>query len=145
MRRRTLLILGLVLAMTESLSAAGSVTLTSRARRSFVSYTIAWTSDSSGAVSSHPVTVPQGSLLSIRFIPGSGGTQPTDLYDVTLVETLGVTDLLDGQGANLSNSASTVKQWSPPLFQDGTRTLDLVVANAGNAKTGTVVILVQVQ
>lgn len=129
--------------------AVGTLTVTSRvygaqANSRFIEYTAAWTSTAGGAVSANAFAIRAGRLVSIRFTPGTGGTQPTDLYDVTLVETNGVADLTAGQGANLSNAAAVVVQWDPLLFQDGSRTVDVVVANAGASKTGTVVILVQI-
>lgn len=107
-------------------------------------YTIAWVSTAGGAVSGNAYAiVAPGRLRQARFIPNGSATQPTDQYDVTLVDANGV-DLLGGAGANLSNSPSDVSNWkvcdpSPILLT--TDTLDLVVANAGNAKTGTVILI----
>lgn len=128
--------------------AAGTVTVTtsevsSRSER-LVRYTVAWTSDAAGDVTGNAFDVVAGRLVSIRFVPGTGGVAPDDLYDVTLTDG-DVTDLLDGQGANRSATATSLVQWDPALFQDGSRTYDVVVANAGNANSGTVVILVRVQ
>lgn len=111
-------------------------------RRDVVRYTIPWTSTSGGDVNTNPFTVVPGYLVSIRFIPGSGGSQPSDAYDVTLSDGI-ITDLTGGQGANLSNAVASTLSWNPPLFQDGTHTFDVVVAHAGSVKTGTVVIYVQ--
>lgn len=127
--------------------AAGSATVTSVDVRIgdhvYRRYTIAWTSTAGGAVSGNAFAVAAGPLMSIRFTPG--GTTPTDLYDVTLAETAGATDLTGGQGANQSATVSGVYTFDPPLLLDGSRTLDVVIANAGASKTGTVVILVQVR
>ena len=108
---------------------------------------LAWTSDASGDASI--TTIKQaGILVGVAFVPGSGGSQPTNLYDVTLTDDNGV-DILSGQGANLSNATATRVCPGVP-FKDGTTTgtapiplddtLDLVVAAAGNAKSGTVVL-----
>lgn len=125
--------------------AAGTVTVTpaSTGIRNTRRYTVAWTSTSGGAVSANTFTLPQGALISVKFVPGTGGSQPTDLYDVTLVDTDGL-DYLGGLGANLSNAASSLKQWDPWLIYTG-QTLDLVVANAGDTKSGTVEILMEVR
>jgi len=147
MTRRILLLTALLLVLaTLPARAVGTVVTTTREQGSAANhikrFSVAWTSTAGGAVSANTFEVPAGRLLSVRFIPGSGGTQPTDLYDVTLVDTDSV-DLLAGVGANLSNATSSIYQWDPPYFQDGSRVLDVVVANAGAAKTGTVVLLVQ--
>jgi hypothetical protein len=79
----------------------------------------------------------------VSFIPGAGGVQPTNLYDVTLLDDDG-TDLLAGLGANLSNvTASAVAPMlgastNVPVVVVGSA--NLVVANAGAAKQGTIVL-----
>jgi hypothetical protein len=102
-------------------------------------YSVAWTSDASGDVSGNAFGVSQGYIISLKFIPGTGSTVPTAAYDVTLLDRNSA-NLIGTSGANLSETASTVVTVNPAAFQDGTQPLDLVVANAGNAKTGTVVI-----
>lgn len=146
--RRLLLVFLACAALTVPIVAAGTATRTSQPVRSqgerFTRYTVAWTSSSGGAVSANTFTVLPGRIVSVRFVPGTSGTQPTDLYDVTLVDTSGA-DVIFGAGANLSNATASVVRLSPSYFQDGTRVLDLVVANAGDSKTGTVEVLVQTQ
>jgi hypothetical protein len=148
----SLLTLALVLSTaTPRAAAVGSVVVTQttvslgNGTTVYQRISVAWTSSSmSGAVSGNPFAIPRGWLTSIRFIPG--GTAPSDLYDVTLVDidgTISSGDLLSGVGADQSATLANLKTFSPPIFEDGTRTLDLVIANAGNSKTGTVVILVQ--
>jgi hypothetical protein len=93
-----------------------------------------------------------GSIVVVEFVPGSGGTQPTDLYDVDFVDAGGESMFSDGAsspasiGANLSNSVAAhrvpvifgaagntyVRAW----LHGGTYTP--TVAAAGNAKTGTI-------
>lgn len=142
-RVRVVVLALVVVAAIASVRAAGTATVArANVDGGLTSYTIAWTSSAGGAVSGNAFNVRKGYLVSIRFVPASGGTQPSDLYDVTLVDSDGV-DVLAGGGSDLSNSSASIQQWDPPLYQDGTRTLDLVVANAGNAKTGTVVLLIQ--
>lgn len=114
-------------------------------------YTLAWTSASDGSVAiatSMPIV---GELLRVAFSPGAGGTQPSDAYDVTITDTIGV-DILAGQGGNLSNSTKTHVRPGVP-FKDGTTTstasialadvLTLNVTNAGSGKTGTIVLYVR--
>jgi hypothetical protein len=124
--------------------AVGTVTLitTQVTDVSAVKYSLAWVSDGSGNVSANPVTLSGGSLVQIKFIPDSGGTAPTTLYDVTLVDVNSV-DYLAGAGANLSATVSTLVRPAAPLLIDGSDPLDLVVSAAGNAKGGTVIVWIQ--
>ena len=121
--------------------AVGTVTVTPTpiSDLSLTRYSFAWTSDGSGNVSGNAQTLAPGLLFQIRFVPNGGGTAPTDLYDVTLVNANGI-DFLAGVGANLSATVSTQTRVASPLIYDGTGTLDLVVANAGATKGGTVVL-----
>ncbi len=101
-----------------------------------------WLSDASGDMSGTPSAVVSGVLERIVTIPDGGGTAPTTLYDVVLNDADGL-DVLNGAGANLSATVSA--QVGPALTGgqmaiDGV--LDLVVSNAGNAKGGTVVVIV---
>jgi hypothetical protein len=146
-RRLIFAVLLALIAFTQTTFAVGTATVTTTPAGAdagpgrFTKYSIAWTSTAGGAVSGNSFSIRAGHLKSVRFIPGSGGTQPSDLYDVTLTDSDGV-DLLFGEGANLSNATATVNVWDPELYQDGSRTVDLVVANAGASKTGTVEIIV---
>jgi len=102
---------------------------------------LAWTSDASGDVSGTPTENDiNGVLLNVKFVPGSSGDQPSDNYDVTLLDADGI-DVLDGLGADLSNAAGSI---ITPLAGDGMvhvrSTLNLVVANAGDTKSGEIVI-----
>jgi hypothetical protein len=139
------------------MAAAGSIVETAQllfdqVRRPVRWYSLAWTSDASGNVSGIPtVNVISGSIERVVFVPGTGGVEPTDLYDVTLLDSHGI-DVLAGQGANLSqSSASHIKPGVP--MKDGTTTstapiavdevLTLAVSAAGNAKSGTVILYVR--
>lgn len=144
MRAKWLLAVVLLLLAVAAPRAAGTVTVTSAGIGGGITrYTIVWTSTAGGAVSGNAFSVNRGEILQVKFVPDGGGTQPTDLYDITLVDAASV-DYLAGVGANLSNATSTVtvpkvnSSFRP--FVDGTFTLDLVVANAGSAKAGTVIL-----
>lgn len=126
---------------------AGTVTATTTRVVGGVRKTaLAWTSDASGDVSGTTTALPAGTVVGVAFTPGAGGTQPSDAYDVTLLCADHSVDLLGAEGANLSNAAATHKQ--PMASNAGTTgfarvwahhgNYQLVVANAGNAKTGTV-------
>lgn len=119
---------------------AATVTVESPQGLNLVKYTLAWTSDGSGNVS-EAINIRPGEIRQVKFIPGSGGEQPTAAYDVTLVDSDSV-DYLKGNGANLSNlDALAVAIQDNPLIHDG-NSLTLTVANAGISKTGTVVVWV---
>lgn len=128
---------------------AGTVT-TTQLGSGVVRYAIAWTSNSSGAASGTTDLI-SGTICKVEFIPGSGGSQPTNAYDATLTDAGGV-DILAGQGADLSNSAASSVVPGVP-FKDGTTTttspcviadqLTLSVTNAGDTKSGQVVLYVR--
>jgi hypothetical protein len=148
MRRLALLLLACALALGAPVSAAGTLTVTrADVGGGITKVTLAWTSDASGAVSGNAFAVPRGELLQVKFKPGAGGAQPSDQYDLTLIDSDSV-DMLAGVGGNLSNSAGALfapiigdgTTKAQRVLLDGTGTLDLVVANAGNAKSGTVVL-----
>jgi hypothetical protein len=142
MRRRQI-IAALVLSLFASEAfAVGTVTVTvTRPESGVVKYSVAWTSTSGGAVSGNAFAV-SGQLFQVEVIPGSGGSQPTDLYDATMVNPRSV-DFLIASGSNLSNSTGKVVQITPALYLD--TTLDLVIAAAGDTKSGTFVLWVRVQ
>ncbi|MCC7371652.1 MAG: hypothetical protein IT306_24755 [Chloroflexi bacterium] len=125
---------------------AGSITVTTtQASNAIDKYSIAWVSDAAGAVSGNTFAVEAGELVQVRYIPDGGGTQPSAAYDVTMTDANGV-DVLGGTGADLSQTASTVHV--PAVNTYFRRTLEAgnltpVVANAGNAKGGTIVLLVR--
>ena len=119
--------------------------------RTVVKTSIAWTSDASGDVNANTVEMPGGSIASVQFTPSGGGTAPTTLYDVTFTNANSVNLFDDGTGtsigANLSATLSTLKV---PFIAGGSSTFvrawlaggtyTPVVAAAGNAKQGTIII-----
>lgn len=126
------------------------VVTTSQVASGITKYSCAWTSTAGGAVSGNLFDLARGCIFQVKFIPGSGGTQPTNNYTVALNDTDGVDFFAGiGQGTNLSNATSKIavpyfglaasQVFSLP-FNDGSEQFDLVVAAAGNAKTGTVII-----
>lgn len=125
------------------MAAVGSVTITRKALGgSLAQITLAWQSSAGGAVSGSPFTLQRRSIRQVKFVPASGGTQPSDQYDITLVDTSGV-DVLFGAGANLSNATPAMSRLSPAPLVDADDVVDLVVGNAGSAKAGTVVLWVE--
>lgn len=121
---------------------AGSVTVsTSNAGRNVQRIDLAWTSDSSGAVSGHAFSLSAGYIISVQFAPG-GIAAPSDQYDVTLIDSTGL-DILHGHGADQSSTVTDRYSMDPEWFNDSSHTVDLVITNAGNAKSGTVTVWVQ--
>lgn len=125
---------------------AGSITETHDDSRTVKCLILAWTCSAGGAVSAIPtVKKISGVLLRVTTIPTDG---PTDNYDVTLEDEDGI-DVLQGFGANRDTtnaetitplisttlSGNPVAMGSPVALNS---TLELIVANAGNAKSGTV-------
>jgi len=116
----------------------------------YTKYTITWVSSAGGAVAENAVEIRRGHIHQVKFVPDAGGTQPTDLYDATLVDAIsGGVDFLTGIGANLSNANRKI---GVPQVGDGSTAYQRVfheggdlyptVANAGNAKGGTIVLVV---
>ncbi len=117
-------------------------------------YSVAWTSDALGAVSGNAFDMAAGTIVAVEFIP-SAVAAPTDLYDVTCLDDESVNVFDDGTGAasigaNLSATAASYRV--PFMGGGGTVTYvrqwlhggsyQPVVANAGNAKQGTIDIYV---
>lgn len=133
------------------MAVAGSlVVTTSDIGGGYAKYSIAWLSDAAGAVTENAVAVQRGHIHQAKFIPDAGGTQPSDVYDMTLVDAIsGGVDFLTGIGANLSNATRKI---GVPQVGDGTTAYQRVfheggnlyptLANAGNAKGGTLVLIV---
>src|SRR5215468_12578861 len=95
---------------------AGSITVTTAdLGGSITRYTVAWTASAGGAVSGTTFDVKAGRLVEVRQLPSSGPTQPSNLYDVTVLDGNSV-DVLVGGGANLSNSAPT---YTAPALSSG--------------------------
>lgn len=135
--RRRLSLIALLLALAVAWPQAAG-TVTSSGAHSYggglTQYTLTWTSDGSGVVSGTTVSIKAGRLVAVRFVPNSGGTQPSNLYDVTLLE--GTIDLLSGQAANLSNTTGAYFSFDPPLAHDPLTPLELSITNAGSMKGG---------
>ncbi|MBW2148124.1 MAG: hypothetical protein JRG73_11205 [Deltaproteobacteria bacterium] len=99
-----------------------------------------WTSDASGDFEK-TITDPSaffGKVIQLETKPGAGGDQPLDLYDVTITNAVGA-DILGGEGADRSNTSAQIAFLTHPVLVAGPLTFK--VANAGNAKKGTIAIL----
>lgn len=108
---------------------------------------IDWTSNAAGAVTqtnAEAITaeVPKlrGLLLRVIVIPDSGGTQPDDLFDMTLLDANGI-DMLAGNGANLSNSQNTAITINQTPFYS--EVLRPQITGAGDSNGGAVLMYYQ--
>lgn len=113
---------------------AGTVTVTERTHTSVKKITWDWLSDASGNADLVTTAAYDGVIQRLVTVPDGGGTQPTDLYDLTITDGDGL-DVLLGAGANRSN-ASTQQVASSSLGVVAGDTLTLNISNAGNAKGG---------
>lgn len=118
---------------------AGTVTVSETTHTSVKRIYWDWLSTAGGAADLVTAAAYDGLLERAVFIPDGGGTQPTDLYDVTITDPDGV-DVLAGLGANLSNAATVVKTHADGLTAVSGQLLTLNVTNAGNAKGGVVIL-----
>ena len=116
---------------------AGSITASVAPSPGTAKHTIAWTSDASGSVSGPTFTLTTGDIVRIELEPGTGGSQPTDDYDVE-IRNEGGFDILQGQGADLSNVTAAPPILGPDMRVTTAEAFSLVVANAGNVKSGVV-------
>ena len=100
----------------------------------------AWTSDASGDVTIASAEVYDGKVEVLETNP-DGGAAPTDNYDIVVNDGDG-DDVLLGAGAN-RDTANTESVASSSLGAVAGSKLTLIVANAGNAKQGVVILFVR--
>jgi hypothetical protein len=100
-----------------------------------------WTSDASGDASVVSDTEFTGKIIEVVTIPASGGSQPTDQYDITIGDGDSI-DVLHGNGVNRSNASNEyiTEANSGAVVNDK---LTLTVSNAGDTKSGSVVVFVR--
>jgi hypothetical protein len=142
------------------MAVVGTVTLTASpvpGSDGVTEYSLAWTSDAAGNVSGNSLTFLPGSVVVVEFIPGAGGSAPTDLYDVDFKDASGTSMFDDGAGASIgANLSATLSTHRAPFINGASSTYvrawlqgaaggnfyQLTVANAGAAKSGQVNIFV---
>lgn len=105
----------------------------------YTKYSLAWTSDAAGNVNANAFDIKRGRIHQLKYVPGSGGTQPTNNYVFALPDADGA-DLSSGGGA-LSNAAATVSEPAAKVFIEA-QTITPTISAAGNAKTGRVDLIV---
>jgi len=120
---------------------AGTVTVSEEYFGGLLKVDWDWLSTAGGAADLVTANAYTGIVTRAVFIPDSAGTQPTDLYDVTVTDEDGA-DVLLGLGANLSNAATVQKHQGDGLGCVANDKLTVNVTNAGNAKGGRVILYI---
>lgn len=133
---------------------AGAILTTATKMKSLVTkYSVTWISDAAGAVNGSTFVVKQGTIVAVQFTPGTGLTQPTDLYDLDCLDSDGVSVFDNGAGATIgANLSNVVSQHFVPMVGLAGVTiyrrwhhggpLQLTILNAGNTTSGVVNIYV---
>lgn len=117
------------------------MTVVEQKQRNLELIKFSWTSDAAGDVTETSNSEFTGKIIEVVTVPGAGGNQPTNLYDITLTDSNSI-DVLHANGANRSNAANEY------IIEANTGAvvnskLTLTVSNAGNAKQGTVYVYVK--
>ncbi len=115
--------------------------------------TVSWTSDdTTGAVSGTTDQVLNGYIVRVATNPGDGGAAPTDDYDITLKDSLGLDffertfdDVIDRDTANNEQAYPVLgdNDATPTgvgLFVPVFDAITIAVTNAGNSNTGQIVL-----
>lgn len=102
---------------------------------------LAWLSHTDGVVTGEATSYRYtGKIVQVVFVPDTSTTAPDDQHDATLADVNSI-DLLFGQGANLSGTATVVLNSNLGYVLDST--LTLAVTGAGSANGGTVYVYIQ--
>lgn len=119
-----------------------AVTTTEITYSSCKKITFAWLSDDAAGTAGATTTAAfDGKLIGVATIPGTGGDQPDDNYDVVLNDADGH-DVLLGQGANRDETNTEYLAMTVLGGVAGSK-LTLGISGAGNALQGTVIIWIR--
>lgn len=121
---------------------AGTVTITEQDAFSVKRIHFDWLSAAGGAADGTTTKKYNGVIWRVVWIPDAGGTAPDPNYDVVVNDDDGA-DILDGAGADRSQTA--IEQLTPILGIGAVAQskLTLGVTNAGAAKGGTVIVYIR--
>jgi hypothetical protein len=114
---------------------AGTVAVSETTHTSLKRVKFVWISDAAGAADATTTEYYDGQIIMFATVPGTGGTQPTNAYDVVLKNADGV-DMLAGAGADRSNVNTEFLTANIGGF--AAEKMVLGITNAGNAKAGTI-------
>ena len=101
-----------------------------------------WLSATGGTVSSAASGWYCGKIVKVSLASYASPSAPTDGYDVTIEDGDGL-DVLSGNGANVTASATVYINDPTKMLWVRSGTLTLKVANAGDEKGGVVTMLIQ--
>jgi hypothetical protein len=103
---------------------------------------VSWaiTSSDTGTATSTTDYSFSGEILRLVVKPGAAAVQPTDQFDIAINDADGY-DTLAGQGANLSNAATTTAVASMGCVANDK--LSLSASNMGDQKTATVIVYIR--
>jgi hypothetical protein len=140
--QRLLLCVALVLIPAIAWAAAGTATKTETTPFAVKKIVWSWTSGTAGeggTVTSATTASFTGKIIGLTTDPGA--TAPTDNWDVTITDSAGH-DVLLGAGAD-RDTANTENVASASLGAVAGSPLTLNITNAGDAKTGVVILWIQ--
>ena len=110
---------------------------------SVTKYSVAWTSDGSGAVNGNAFDIKRGHIVGLKFVAGS--PTPTTGYAITLLDPDGA-DLLVGAGATVATPGAAYAEAQKnnlPIFCEGFSAVTPTVSAAGATTQGTLVVIVE--
>lgn len=119
---------------------AGTVTVAEVKSKPIKQITWAWTCTAGGAADKASTTSFYGKVIEMVTVPAGGGSAPTDNYDLTITDANSY-DILQGAGAN--RDTANTERAAPAAVSVAFGVLTLNVSNAGNAKSGTVILYIQ--
>ena len=123
----------------------GTVTVTEETFNSVKKIKFAWASEDGGAnggkATKTTTNTYTGEIIRLVTIPGGGANAPSVDYDVA-VNDEDSTDVLMGGGAN-RHTSNTEQVLASSLGCVANDKLSLSITNAGNAKTGTVIMYIR--
>lgn len=99
-----------------------------------------WESDSTADVEFTSVEYYNGMIKGLYTIPGTGGSAPSDNYDVVANDKDGI-DILNGQGAN--RSATLTQRVFSSLGLIANSQITFVISNAGEDNSGTIIVYIE--
>ena len=117
---------------------AATLTVTKQSTHQMRLTRLAWTSHTDGVVTGLTAVLPPGWIHQVGIAPGTSSVQPTNAYNLTLLDEDGI-DLLRGEGVVLSNTVGKMVMLGDIWFNGGT--VAPSVTGAGSGKSGVLVIV----
>ena len=127
--------------------ATGTVTITEQVHTSMKKVKFEWTSSTGAAAGDTTTNAYSGQIWRVIIAPGSSSSAPASNYDVAVNDSDG-DEVLNGLGTNSSTATNDVYGVSTgaaayaPISAVSSK-LTLAVSDAGNTKSGTVVLYIR--